>query len=108
MKKKRDLDQRVNLLTGEPYKRVSYITQTFLEEIVAALIKEGSVELRGFGKIHLRKQQGTPPPARRYGGKAPKTAPLQRFRVCFSKSARLRKEIQLAKKERHFGQARRR
>jgi nucleoid DNA-binding protein len=106
--KKRDLDRRITLATGETFKRVSFITQTFLEEIVEALVTEGSVDLRGFGRIALRKQKGTPPPGRRYGGKAPTTAPLHRFRICFTKSARLRKEIQLAKKEKRHGQVWRR
>jgi len=105
--KKRDLDTRITVATGEAFKRVSFITQTFLEEIVAALVKEGFVELRGFGKIALRRQRGTPPPAKRYGGKAPSAAPIHRFRVCFTKSASLRKKIQLAKKEKRNGQARR-
>lgn len=105
--KKRDLDTRVTLSTGEPFKRVSFITQTFLEEVVAALVKEGLVELRGFGKLALRKQRGTPPPAQRFGGKAPSTAPIYRFRVCFTKSASLRKKVQLAKKEKRNGKVRR-
>ena len=105
--KKRDLDTRVTVATGETFKRVSFITQSFLEEVVSALVKEGLVELRGFGKITLRKQLGTPPPARRFGGSAPSAATLYRFRVCFTKAASLRKKIQLAKKEKRNGQARR-
>jgi len=105
--KKQELDRKVTVATGEPYRRVSYITQAFLEEIITALVEVGSIELRGFGKIHLRKQRGTPPPGKRYGGKEPATAPLNRFRICFSKSASLRKKIQLAKKEKRHGQVRR-
>lgn len=105
--KKQELDRRVTLATGEAYRRVSFITQTFLEEVIAALVEVGSIELRGFGKIHLRKQRGTPPPGKRYGGKTGSTAPVHRFRICFSKSASLRKKIQLAKKEKHNGQIRR-
>lgn len=101
--KKLELDRKVTIETGEPFRLVSLVTQTFLEEIVNALVKDGVVELRGFGKIHLRKQCGTPPPGKRFGGKTPATAPVIRFKVCFSKAASLRKEIQLAKKVKHHG-----
>lgn len=101
---KRELDTLVARMTGEPIRKVSYITETFFEELADALSSGGPVQIRGFGEFSLKKQRGVPPEgALKNGGTSTRKDHGIRFRVCFTKSAGLRREIWRKFKEKHHG-----
>lgn len=105
--RKSDLDKRVVQATGAKSSLVSFITESFIEEIVDALSDGKSVEIPRFGKMCVKKQRGTAPPKEPFGGGPRSTDPGIRFRVCFSKSRLLRTEVWRKYKEKQFGKARR-
>ncbi len=55
---KSDLIDQIYEKTGHELKDVRSIVDMFLEEIKAALEKEQSVELRGFGTFEVRERKG--------------------------------------------------
>lgn len=97
---KASIDRKITHDTGENHRRVSFITESFLEELFAALVKGRLVELRGFGLIELKKQGG----AGQLKSPSAKNEDAPRFRVCFTKARRLRVEIHRKYKEKHRGE----
>lgn len=93
------LDRKITHNTGEKLSRVSFITESFLEEMFSALVKGKLVELRGFGLMELRRQRG----AGQLNGSGARQDDIPRFRVCFTKARRLRVEIHRNYKEKHRG-----
>jgi len=106
--KKSLLDNLVARETGEHLRDVSYITQVFLDELAKAIASGEPVRLRGFGTFTLTKMRGAPPPHKRFGD-VPAKSPdsLIRFRVQFSKSAGLKREVWRTYKEKRNGKVRR-
>ena len=48
---KRNIVNRISVATGYPKTRIDQVVDRFLEELIAALVREGRVELRNFGVL---------------------------------------------------------
>lgn len=104
--KKADLDRETALETGESIRDTSFVTATFLRKLLEAIARGEEVQLSGFGKFKLAKQGGAPPPHARFGGGDNKEHRQRaRFRVHFSKSTTLEREVR-RNQERPHGKVR--
>lgn len=92
MRHKAEIDHRVAVELGIPYKRISLITDTFVEELNNAIVEANGFHLTGLGKLVLHFEGGslnvTPEGT---------TAPM-RAKLYFTKSLILKEQI-----ERKFG-----
>lgn len=92
MRFKSEIDHRVAIELGLPHKRVSLITDTFVEELGNAIVEANGFHLVGLGKLVLHFEGGSL-------NVVPEgtTAPM-RTKLYFTKSISLKNQI-----ERKFG-----
>lgn len=103
---KPELDRRTAADIGMAVDQVSFVTTTFIENLMDAMAEHGVVRIYGFGRFKLTWQGGSPPPTKRFGKQQSKEGQLRTMRVYFTKARGFTKAI----KERQVphGQTRRR
>jgi nucleoid DNA-binding protein len=89
---KAELDNRVAVALGLPSKRVSAVTDAFIDELCASVVEHGGFHLTGLGKLVLNIERG----ANQLGKDVPPDS--MRIRLYFTKSRTLKEQI-----ERRFG-----
>jgi nucleoid DNA-binding protein len=85
---KSEIDHRVAIALGIPYKRVALVTDTFVEELNNAIVEANGFHLIGLGKLVVRFEGGSL-------NVMPEgtTAPM-RIKLYFTKSLLLKEQIE--------------